>query len=244
MKLRDARSHTKKSLNLMWLCLVLITSLFVPGCGGAQITQNTPFLSEKTNEDQYAYASHLDLDQQTLENLLTIKENNKEYKLIPAGKYTKDENYWTNLVTNDENYIQTFFLNRKALTKIQAVLEYRNAINIMWNNKLPDELFFIATLNGDYAGILKCSGLSSGEDVTIGYVTAKEYAGQGVATNSLKMFVELIKHLNKNEFCSVKKLLLWIFDDNPASIAVAQKNGFTCDEKDAENERSRYSLDI
>ncbi len=240
----NIRFFIKKFLNKILICSLVVASLFTPGCGNAPKqpdVSNVSFSVSKTDLEGYSYASRIGLDPQTLEDLLTIKENAKEYKLIPAVRNTSHEEYWKNLVTDNDDYIKTFFLNRKALTKVQAIVEFREAINVMWNDASPDELFFISTLNGNYAGIIKCSGLTSSE-TTIGYVTAKEYKGQNVATNALKMLVKLLKRLNENKFYSIEKTLLWIFDDNPASIAVAEKNGFTYDKQDAANNRARYKL--
>ncbi len=152
--------------------------------------------------------------------------------------------YWKSLVSTDKDYIQTFFLNKEPLTESKAISQFNDTIKIMWETEKPDFLLFIVLLNGDYAGIIKCVGLTYGKTTTIGFITAKEYAGQGVATHALKMLVSFIKYLKESRFYSVPTASLWIFDDNLASVAVAKKNKFIYTEQDVENKRGRYSLEL
>lgn len=208
--------------------------------------ENTSSLEIKTkNDNTYSYASHLNLSEKELENLLTIKSQGNEYKLIPTTDSDVHKDFWCNLVTTDEKYMQTFFLNRKLPSKSRAESQFNSKIKSMWkSSNQPDSLFFLVMLNGEYCGAIESAELTSEETAFIGYITKKEYSGQGVATNALKIFVNLIRTLNDSNFYNVSNLSLWIFDSNKASINVAKKNGFVYTEADAINKRSRYVLKI
>ncbi len=68
-----------------------VACLLTAGCSNnSQKTENTTSsITESTTISSYSYAPHLNLDEKTLENLLTIKNDNKEYKLIPATNSKK-----------------------------------------------------------------------------------------------------------------------------------------------------------
>lgn len=237
--------RSKRQLSYVLMCLLTICSVFIVGCSNSQQTPESPTFTSEEATKQYSYAVYLGLDKSTFEDLLTMKVDDNEYKLIPASNNSKYREYWTSLVTKDENYVKLFFQNRQGVNREQAISKFNNYIGAMWNFQgVPDELFFITAVNGKFAGIIMCSGITSEDTVTIGYITAKEYAGQGIATNSLKIMVKLIKHLNSTKFCHASAASVWIFDDNPASIAVANNNGFVYQEHDSENNKSRYSTSI
>lgn len=247
--------NQKTRTNLLASCMVLATCFFTSACSNGSSVENnsnsstavqvkTQAQPKTENENLYSYASHLNLSNEELENLLTVTKEGNEYKLIPVTSNSKEyEDFWCDLVTTNEDYMQTFFLNRKLPSKSRALSQFRSKLKSMWNSRKADTLFFITTLNGEYCGTVESAGLST-EDGIIGYITKQEYAGKGIASTSLEMFVNLIKHLNSTGFYNVKTLSLWIFDDNAASISVAKKNGFVFAEADPENKRSRYSLEI
>jgi len=228
--------------------MMLIISLALTGCNKSDVNvekakDNSSSVTSKASVHSDSYASHLNLDEEVLDSLLvTKKEDATEYKLVPATSSKDHIEYYKNLVTSNPDYIQTYYLSRTPPTKEEASLKFSKNVNTMWNTKKPDYLLFLVTLNGEYCGVIECGGLKSRENPTIGYVTEKEYAGKGVATNALEMLVKLVKHLNSTGFYNVADLSLWIFDENLPSIAVAKKNGFDYAESDSENKRKRYVL--
>lgn len=222
--------------------------LSIQGCNNNNIVQNqneNPVSrASSTESNRYSYASRLNLDESTLENLLKTSQNGKEYKLIPAANSSKDLDYWTNLVTTDKEYMQTFFLNRDLLDNRRATSQYDEIFESMWVETKPNTLLFIATLDGKYCGIIGCDEIKDSSSPIVFYATSKEYKNQGIATNSVKMLINLLKHLNETKFYDIKSISVWIFDDNIASITVAKNNGFVYTENDEVNKRSRYSLTL
>lgn len=242
-------SNKKLSIKYILMCTLLAAGLLVTGCSNNSNVQNTDSSVveskvETTSQALVDFASHLSLDEKELGNVLTITEDDKEYKLLPATESEEDLNYWKGLTTKDKEYIQTFFQNREPLTESSATSQFNKTMRSMWKTKKPDSMLFIVLLNGNYAGIINCAGLKGTTGVTIGYVTAKEYSGQGVATNALKMFIQFVKHLNEKSSYKVPKAMLYIFDDNAASIRVSEKNGFTFVEDDEKTKISKYELKL
>ncbi len=189
-------------------------------------------------------ASLLGIDENKLQNLLSKNKGDKEFKLIPATNSSKYKDYWCQLVTTNEDYMQGYFLDRKVYSKQSAIYQFNSMIQNMWQSQKPDTLFFIITLNDEFCGILESSGLVYAEHPRIGYITEQQYSGQGVASTSLEMFVELIKYLNGKEIYNVSDLSLWIFNNNIASQKVAKNNNFKYAEDDPKYKRKRYELKI
>lgn len=236
----------KLKIGILVSCFISGVCCLTSSCTNISDKQeNTSSFEVKVkNDDTYSYASHLNLSEKELEDLLTINYQGNEYKLIPATDSDIHKDFWCNLVTTDEKYMQTFFLNRKLPSKYRAESQFNSKIKNMWKSNQPDSLFFLVMLNGEYCGAIESAELTSEETAFIGYITKKEYSGQNVATNALKIFVDLIRKLNDSNFYDVSNLSLWIFDSNTASINVAKKNGFVYAEADAINERSRYVLEL
>lgn len=197
--------------------------------------------AEKGNS--YDFAKKLAMDENEFMQILSDEQDNKKYALIPANKDNKNVNYWVKLTTTEQDYVQTFFLNRTPYTVQKAKENFETIMHNMWEQPKPSYIFFVATLDKNYAGIIYCNGLLSSE-ITIGYITEKAYSGQKVSTNSLKFFVNLIKKLNSDNFYNIKTAALWIFDDNIASINVAQNNNFKESEMDIKNKRKKYTLKL
>ena len=78
----------------------------------------------------------------------------------------------------------------------------------------------------------------------IGYVTEQSKANKGIATNALKIIVQLLKQMKDNNTYNYSKLSLWIFDENVSSIKVAKRNGFELSEKNYDQQLSKYTLNL
>ena len=121
---------------------------------------------------------------------------------------------------------------------------FSETMHHMWKTNPPIEMFFKVYLNGERCGIFMCDYLDTSDDVEFAYMTEKNFTNKKVASTSVKMIINLLKHLNETEFYDINTVSLWIFDDNAASIKVAKNNGFKFVEKDPPNKRSKYSLSI
>ena len=126
----------------------------------------------------------------------------------------------------------------------QAKNYYNSYMKDMWKKSPPNSLFFLMSLNSERVGIISTSTLTSSDEITIGYVTEQSKANKGIATNSLKIMVQLLKYMKDNSIYNYSKLALWIFDENTGSIKVAEKNGFKLSEKNEAKQLSKYTLKI
>ena len=235
-----------KFKKLFLLPLLFLLCFVAPGCSESS-GESAPQASNSAgqgNASLTAFASKLQLSEGELEELLTTEQNSKLYKLVPASKGNTDKDFWVNLVTTDQEYMQTYFLDRKVLQKKQAADEFSEMISGMWDQSPAQTLLFMVTLDGEYCGIISCHELNYRLGAVISYVTAKQYKNQKVATNALKMVLGLLRRLNEKGIYSVKTVSVWIFDDNEPSIQVAKSGGFSYAENDAQNKRGRYSLDL
>ena len=246
IKMLNYLKNRKLKINFLVLLYSFTWCLFMSGCGNntEQSENNKHSDISEYSKNLNSYSLHLNLDRNALENLLTFKKEENEYKLIPATNSKKDLEFWINLVTKDKDYIKTYFLNREPIDADKARNKFNSTIKSMWYAEKPDSLMFIILLNNNYAGIIKCTDLSVKNAATVGFITAKEYCGQGVATHGLRMFLELIKYLKDTKVCETQTISLWIFDDNLASLSVAKNIGFTFAKYDNKNKRARYDFNL
>ncbi|MDR1364717.1 MAG: GNAT family N-acetyltransferase [Oscillospiraceae bacterium] len=241
--------------------LLFITFLLLSDCSGSLKNKNSVCVVPGTTAKNQRSFSSKDLKEKEFKEILTNKEvptknTNKEVStnntnkknnvisLVPATK--QNSNIWINLTTKNGKYMQPFFQNKKALTKDQATYQLYYELNEMWitGRKPPNLLFFIVVFNGNRVGIIKCVGLTDSKTALISYITAKKYARQGIATNALKMLINLIKHLNEIGVYNCEYCALWIFNDNLASIRVAEKNGFVPKKENSKEKKKKYVLEI
>lgn len=231
-----------KFLNL--ITILITTTFLLSGCAHKNIEHTKNYKQDQPQQktSSQKFSERLNLDDNTFKNLTSTKYNNQEYTLIPINKSQNHLTYWNNLLTSDEDYMQTFFLERKSPSTQRATSIFKNEIVNMWIKPKPTSINFILSYNGNFSGIIETANLSTENDSLIGYAVSKEYKGNNIASISLKMLLNLIKHLNSTGFYNIKSTSVWIFNDNTASQKVAQKNGFVYAESDDKNKRCRYSF--
>lgn len=230
--------------------LALLSSNLLIGCTPNKTYQTAAdskyAYQEKDYNDSFQNLSKLlNVDKTELESKLTLKNGNDTLKLVPAMNTSKDLDFYKSLVVyGDEEYTKLYFQNKKMKNEQQAKNYYNSNMKDMWKKSPPNSLFFLISLNNERVGIISTSTLTSSDEITIGYVTEQSKANKGIATNSLKIMVQLLKYMKDNSIYNYSKLALWIFDENTGSIKVAEKNGFKLSEKNEAKQLSKYTLKI
>jgi RimJ/RimL family protein N-acetyltransferase len=94
----------------------------------------------------------------------------------------------------------------------------RQAFDLHWGRILADPGITIRTIlfDGQVAGSVLCHAW--GGDPEISYWLGREYWGKGIATQGLRLFLNLVTE---------RPLYARVARDNLASIRVLEKNGFT-----------------
>ena len=230
--------------------LALLSTNLLMGCTSNESYQTVPdskysYQEKDCNDAFQSLSKLLSLDKTDLENNLTLKNNGDTFKLVPATDTSKDLDFYKSLVVyGDEEYTKLYFQNKKMKSDQQAKNYYNSYMKDMWKKSPPNSLFFLMSLNNERVGIISTSTLTSSDEITIGYVTEQSKANKGIATNSLKIMVQLLKYMKDNSIYNYSKLALWIFDENTGSIKVAEKNGFELSEKNEAKQLSKYTLKI
>lgn len=238
----------KKKL-LIFILAPLSTNLLI-GCAANEAYQTTSdskyIYQEKNYNNNFERLSKLlNVNKINLEDKLTLKNGNDTFKLVPATETSTDLDFYKDLVVyGDEEYTKLYFQNKKMKNEEQANNYYNSYMMDMWKKSPPHSLFFLISLNDERVGIISTSTLISSDEITIGYITEQSKSNKGIATNSLKIMVQLLKYMKDNNTYNYSKLSLWIFDENVSSIKVAQRNGFELSEKNSDKQISKYTLNL
>lgn len=234
---------------LIFILASLSTNLLI-GCTPNKVYKTTDDSKYIYQEKNYNYSFErlsklLNINKTDLENELTLKNGNNIFKLVPATQSSTDLDFYKDLVVyGDKEYTKLYFQNKKMKNEEQAKSHYSSYMTDMWKNSPPHSLFFLISLNDERVGIISTSALVSSDEVTIGYITKQSKTNRGIATNSLKIIVQLLKNIKNNNTYKYSKLSLWIFDENVNSIKVAKRNGFELSEKNYEQQLSKYTLSL
>lgn len=234
---------------LLFILVPLSTNLLV-GCAPNKVYQTTTdskyIYQEKNYNSNFERLSKLlNVSKTNLENKLTLKNGEDIFKLVPATENSVDLDFYKDLVVyGDEEYTKLYFQNKKMKNEEQARNHYNSYMMDMWKKSPPSSLFFLISLNDERVGIISTGTLVSSDEIMIGYVTEQSKANKGIATNALKIIVQLLKQMKDNNTYNYSKLSLWIFDENVSSIKVAKRNGFELSEKNYDQQLSKYTLNL
>ncbi len=205
----------------------------------SSITEN----QEANKEDKYLeiyenFSKKFGMDKDKLIELLSLREGENNFKLIPISDSEEFTEFWKDLfVRADKNYMK-YYATGKLKTDSQATADFNRRYNRMWNsnskkNIKPFSMAFISAFNGDFAGEIVIGPVRGGENVVpeIGYVTSKKFCGKKITSNSLKILINFIKHLNKSGIYNIKTLRATAHSKNKASQKILSKCGFNAQKK-------------
>ncbi len=199
---------------------------------------------ESTNEEEKysdiyeSFSKKLGIDKNELIELLSLKEGENNFKLIPISDSEEFTEFWKDLFVRANPDYMKYYATGKLKTNSQASADFKRRYTRMWNpnsKKIikPFSMAFISTYNGEFAGEIVAGPIRGSKHIIpeIGYVTLQKFCGKHIASNGLKILIDFLKKLNELSIYNIKTLRATVHLKNYASQKVLSKCGFNAKKK-------------